>query len=215
VEEKRPGEALAVFETGKQTIFLGSTDLCLIRHIPDLVQGQLKALKIEGRMKSAYHVSGATRIYRAALDAYAADPSCYHLDPLWLEELDALSHRPYAEGFASGYPTAAPESLQTFNHPVSSCEVVGYVLGHDANGTLIEVKYPFARGETLQWLGPRMAGGHITVPAIFSEGGEALLRTVSATRVYLRLEGGEPLGLLPWSILRRKRQMAKFPGAAP
>ena len=204
VEKKRPGLMIPVFQDGQQTILLGSTDLCLIRQIPALVKSRVTALKIEGRMKSAYHVAVTTRLYRAALDAYAADPENYCVNPLWIEELDALSHRPYAEGFASGYPADHPQSLQTFNHPVSTCEIVGYVRDHCDDVCTIEVKNPFMMGETLEWIGPAMTGGTLTIDGIRTEAGEDVPRTISATLVHVTLGQAIP-NLSKFSILRRRK----------
>ncbi|MFH1132534.1 MAG: peptidase U32 family protein, partial [Pseudomonadota bacterium] len=147
VEKKRPGQVIPVFEDGEKTFFLGSTDLCLIGQIPSLVRSSVKSLKIEGRMKSAYYVAATTRIYRAALDAYANDPEKYCVNQMWIEELDAISHRSYAEGFASGYPAEQPQLLQTPSGTVGSCETVGYVTDLGDGFCTIEVKNPFGIGE--------------------------------------------------------------------
>ena len=82
-EEKRPGEYFPISEDEKGSYIMNSKDLCLIRQIPRLCGGGFASLKIEGRNKSAYYVANCVRIYRAALDAYAADPEHYCLDPLW------------------------------------------------------------------------------------------------------------------------------------
>jgi len=129
VEQKRPGEALPVYQTGRETFLMGSTDLCLLQHIPLLVQSGISSLKVEGRMKSEYYVATVARVYRVALDAYAADPEGYELDPALVAELDAVSHRPYDEGFAFGYPTNRPRKLQTENVLMTTHEMVAIVLG--------------------------------------------------------------------------------------
>ena len=43
---------MPVFETGRSTLFMGSTDLCLLRQIPLLMDSGIRSLKVEGRMKS-------------------------------------------------------------------------------------------------------------------------------------------------------------------
>ena len=53
MEEQRPGEYLPVFENERGTYIFNSKDLCMIEHIPDLVQAGIDSLKIEGRMKTA------------------------------------------------------------------------------------------------------------------------------------------------------------------
>ena len=70
-----------------------------MQHLPALIQAGVDSLKIEGRMKTLYYVAAVTRVYRAALDRYLADPHTYMVDPAWVEELDKVSHRPYDTGF--------------------------------------------------------------------------------------------------------------------
>jgi putative protease len=96
MEETRPGQFLAIEEDARGSYLLNSRDLCLIEHLPELLAAGVHSLKIEGRMKSRYYVAAVTRVYRAALDRYLADPVNYVCDPLWLEELDKVSHRPYS-----------------------------------------------------------------------------------------------------------------------
>lgn len=101
-EEKRPYEAYPVGEDESGTFILSSKDLCMIRHIPELVRAGVTAWKIEGRMKSQYYVAVVTRIYREALDRYFANPREYVYDPKWLSELEKVSHREYGTGFFFG-----------------------------------------------------------------------------------------------------------------
>ena len=203
VEQKRPGEAVPLFETGQQTILLGSKDLCLIEHIPELVRSGVRSLKVEGRMKSEYYVAAVARVYRAALDAYAADPEGYRLDPAWLDELNAVSHRPYCTGFAFGYPSHSPQDLQTHNRPVSSCQTVAYVLGSRRGLYELEVKNPFRSGEKLEWIGPANTGGVVEIGRIQDDQGLPLERTVSATVVFAELLGRAE-ALANDAILRRR-----------
>ena len=154
VEQKRPGEALPVYETERGTFLMGSTDLCMIQHIPRLVESGLASLKVEGRMKSEYYVATVARVYRAALDAYAADPEGYELDPTWGAELDAVSHRPYEDGFASGYSADRPRKLQTENRLMSTHEMVALVDAHDSDGYRMNVKHPFGVGTRWNGSGP-------------------------------------------------------------
>jgi putative protease len=166
VEQKRPGEALPVFEAGGQTILLGSKDLCLIEHLPDVVATGVHSLKVEGRMKSEYYVATVGRAYRAALDALARAEQTYALDERWLAELCAVSHRPFSPGFAFGYPQDDPARLQTHNRPVSDCVLVGYVDAVDGERLTVRVKNPFAPGDRLEWIGPGDAEGELRVAAL-------------------------------------------------
>ena len=68
VEEKRPGEYLPVYENDRGTYIFNSKDLCMIEHIPELVDAGVDSCKIEGRMKTALYVATVARTYRKAID---------------------------------------------------------------------------------------------------------------------------------------------------
>ena len=203
VEKKRPDESLPMIETERGTIFLGSTDLCLIEHIPELVQSGVQALKIEGRMNSEHYVAVVAQTYRAALDAYAKDPESYALDPTWMEDLDAVSHRPFAPGFAFGYPRERPESLQAHNRAASTHDVVGYVEACSEGLHRIAVKNPFEPGHELEWIAPGNLRGQTSIESITGPNGAPAVRAHGGTTVQARL--ADAACLAPLTILRRKK----------
>ncbi len=202
VEQKRPAEALPVFETGRETFLMGSTDLCLVKHIPLLAESGIASLKVEGRMKSEYYVATVARVYRAALDAYKGDPEGYELDPALLTELDAVSHRPYDEGFAFVYPADRPRKLQVENRLMTTHELVAIVEAAEADGYRLNVKQPFGVGDAFEWIGPAMAGGDVIVQSIARDG-KPIERSHCGTEVTVAFEGDTELADL--AILRRRR----------
>lgn len=114
VEEKHPDAPLPIEEqAGVGTFILSSKDLCMIDHIPELMESGISSFKIEGRMKSAYYTAVVTNAYRMAIDRYLADPAAYRPDPRWNEELDSVSHREYGTGFYFDDPTVDPQLVST------------------------------------------------------------------------------------------------------
>ncbi len=113
IEEKRPGEPIPVEETELGTFIMSSKDLCMIEHIPDLMESGVTSLKIEGRMKSAYYTAVVTNAYRMAIDAYLENPKEYRFDPAWLAELESVSHRTYGTGFFYAKPMEDPQLVST------------------------------------------------------------------------------------------------------
>jgi len=95
VEEKRRSDFFDIAEYSKGTEILSSKDLCLIDTLPAYVEAGVDAFKIEGRMKSVYHVANITRIYRDALDTIQNGGDYQAKLPFWKEELDLVSHRPF------------------------------------------------------------------------------------------------------------------------
>lgn len=102
VEETRPNEYFPVMEDEKGTYIMNSKDLCMIQHIPELVQSGVYSFKIEGRMKSEFYVASAVKAYREALDSYWEDPENFEFKQEWMDILLKVSHRPYHTGFFFG-----------------------------------------------------------------------------------------------------------------
>ena len=98
-EEKRPDLPIPIEQTELGTFIMSSKDMCTIEHVPELIRSGINSFKIEGRMKSAYYTAVVTNAYRMAIDAYLADPEKYEYDPMWLRELECVSHREYCTGY--------------------------------------------------------------------------------------------------------------------
>ncbi|MDY6849824.1 MAG: U32 family peptidase [Geoalkalibacter sp.] len=195
-EKTRPGEYMPVEEHQDGTFLFNSRDLCLIDHLPRLIDAGVDSLKIEGRMKSLYYVAAVTRVYRAALDLFYADPHNYVVDPLWREELDKVSHRPYGTGFLLG--EGSPQVHTADSAYVRSCDFVGLV--HRQDGELIvEGRNRFFPGENLELIGPGMRTESFKVDSI-----ETLEGTVApAGQPNMRMRIELPEGAQEGDILRR------------
>ena len=109
IEEKRPGVFLEISEE-QGTYIMNSKDMCMIEHLPKLIEAGISSFKIEGRMKSSYYAAVVTNAYRHALDeAFEGKP----LSQAWLDEMDKISHRKYGTGFYFG------EASQYYSRSVS------------------------------------------------------------------------------------------------
>ncbi len=188
VESLRPNEGIPIYETGRETVMLGSKDLCLIQHIPELIDSGVSSLKVEGRMKSEYYVAVIARVYRDALDLYRKDPDNFTFQQRWLEELDAVSHRPYDTGFAFGYSPLEPERLQAENIYSMTRELVGIV---ESDGKVF-VKNPFRSGDTLEWIAPCWQGAEVIVKDVTSLTGTAWECARPAEYAKVEFEGKIP-----------------------
>ncbi len=108
-EEKRPNMPIPIEQTELGTFILSSKDMCMIAHIPELMESGINSFKIEGRMKSAYYTAVVTNAYRMAIDAYLADPAHFTFNPAWTDELESVSHREYGTGFYFDSPAENPQ----------------------------------------------------------------------------------------------------------
>jgi len=99
MEEKRPGEHFPVYENDRGTFIFNSKDMCMIEHIPELINSGISSFKIEGRVKTEYYVATVVGVYRRAIDSYLSDPDNFIFDNAWKEELSKVSNRGYTTGF--------------------------------------------------------------------------------------------------------------------
>lgn len=143
VEEKRPGEYFEITEDGG-TYILNSHDMCMIEHIPELMEAGVCSFKIEGRMKSAYYTATVTNAYRHAIDAALAGKP---LDKVWVDETEKLSHRPYCTGFYFGDPGQHCAETSYFQ----TADIVGVVESCDGEGNAILIqRNKFTSGDSLE-----------------------------------------------------------------
>jgi putative protease len=106
VEETRPGEYFPVYENERGTYIFNSKDLCMIEHIPDLVEAGIDSWKIEGRMKTALYVATVARTYRKAIDDYLESPEKYEQNmPWYMEQIKSCTYRQFTTGFFYGKPS--------------------------------------------------------------------------------------------------------------
>lgn len=155
VEESRPGDYMPVYENERGTFLFHSKDLCMIGHLPDLIEAGVDSLKIEGRMKTALYVATAARTYRRALDDYAQSPELYkaHM-PWYLEQIANCTYRQFTTGFFYG---RADESAQIYDGAayVKEYTYLGVVGETDANGRCrIEQRNKFSVGESIEIMKP-------------------------------------------------------------
>ena len=116
VEEKRPDEHLPVIENENGTFIMSSKDMCMLRHIPALVEAGVSSFKIEGRMKSAYYTAVITNAYRMAIDAYLQNPAGYVFDEALYREVESVSHREYCTGYWFDNPLDTPHMTSTLGY---------------------------------------------------------------------------------------------------
>jgi putative protease len=211
-EQKRPDAPMTLVETGKETIFLGSSDLCMLPDLAHVVAAGVSSVKVEGRMKNEHYIAVVTQCYRQALDSIAAceDLDTWQPDPQWMAELESLAHHPYTTGFAYGYPAAEPESLQTGDRQGPGHDIVGIVQAVDAaTGQLtVDAKAMLREGETVEFFAPS-GKGWVQVDSIsLADTGRPLEKTHCSQVVRLTITpAGNGLGLekiTPRTILRRR-----------
>lgn len=174
VEEKRPGQYFEVDEQENGTYFMNSKDMCLIEHIPELIDAGISSFKIEGRAKSAFYVAAITNAYRAAIDGFMKAPSMdYKPEPWIVDEVYRISYRDYCTGFYFGDPTE-DANLYYDGIYIRNWDVIANVLDSDGEFVTVTQRNRFFKGDKLNVLMPGKEPFDITVEEMFNEKGEAI-----------------------------------------
>ena len=195
VEEKRPGQYFEISENGG-TYIMNSRDMRMIEHLAELLEAGISSFKIEGRMKSAYYTAVVTNAYRQALDAALEGRP---LDPLWVDETEKCSHRPYSTGFYFGEP-GQHDAEASYS---ATADVAAIVEDCDGEGNaLLTQRNKIFRGDTLELLLPGEKPLPFTADAILDPEGEELEDTRRAMMPFcLNLPACAPKG----AIVRKNR----------
>ena len=200
MEETRPGEYFPLYENERGTFLFNSKDLCMVDHLPDLMEAGIDSFKIEGRMKTALYVATVARTYRKAIDDYLLDPELYRQNlPWYQEQISNCTHRQFSTGFFYGKPSQEDQIYDNSTY-VKEYTYLGMVAGLDSRGLpYVEQKNKFCVGDEIEVMQPDGSNRKVRVRAIYDEQGQAM-ESAPHPRQELHLD----LGMQPnrYDILR-------------
>lgn len=147
MEEKRPGQYFPIEEDVRGTYVMNAYDLCMIEHLDDLARAGVNSFKVEGRNKRAFYVATVIHAYRAVMDGVAPDSV--------MDDLYAISHRPYGTGFFYGEPKQRQE-IDGYDKEYLHC---GTVVACEPCSGAFKItalcQNRFAEGDEVELLAPR------------------------------------------------------------
>lgn len=204
VEEKRPGEYFPVEENERGTYIFNSKDLCMIEHIPELVEAGIDSFKIEGRMKTALYVATVARTYRKAIDDYMESEACYREHMEWYQDqISNCTYRQFTTGFFFGKPSQDAQIYDS-NTYIKEYTYLGMVGEQSPEGLYgIEQRNKFSVGETIEVMKPDGRNLSVTVRRICDETGTEM---ESAPHPKQKLWIDLGCDLDAFDILRRKEE---------
>ena len=202
VEETRPGEYMPVYENDRGTFIFNSKDLCMIEHIPELLESGIDSFKIEGRMKTALYVAAVTRTYRKAIDDCKQDVNLYRRNLEWYkEEIGKCTTREFSTGFYFGKPGSDSQIYDNSTYH-KNYTYLGTVQERDSSDRArIEQKNKFSVGETIEVMKPSGENLLVSVKGIYDEEGRSQESAPHARQIVWVDLGITPE---PWDILRRR-----------
>ena len=203
VEETRPGEYMPVFENERGSFIFNSKDLCMIEHIPEIIESGITSLKLEGRVKTEYYVATVVKAYRDEIDRYLEDPKNYKFNKESLDELLKVSHRPYSTGFYFGKPDSNSQVYGSSSY-IRDYDLVGIVTDFDKKTGIATVsqRNRFFKGDEIEVLRPQKPFLTQKIEFMQNDKGEDIdvARNAEMT-VKLKFSEAVPKG----SMLRKKR----------
>ena len=203
-EETRPGEWMPVYENERGSYIFNSRDLCMIEHIPEMIEAGIDSFKIEGRMKTALYVATVARTYRKAIDDYLESPEKYRANMEWYKaEIGKCTYREFTTGFYFHKPDATTQIYDS-NTYVKNYTYIGTVETVFEDGSFqMEQKNKFTVGETIEIMKPDGRNLAVTVEEIRNEEGEQM-ESAPHPKQILRVRLSETPKA--YDILRRSEQ---------
>ncbi len=203
VEEKRPDEPMPIESGESGTFIFSSKDMCMIEHIPALMEAGIASFKIEGRMKSAYYTAVVTNAYRMAIDRWLdarAGGAAYCYDPAWLRELESVSHREYCTGYFFDDPAKVDHTCTQPGY-LREKAYLATVRDYDPEtGIATFIQHNKAcRGDAVELLTPGRVGIPFTLGELWDEEGNAIDATPHPLMIY---RTRVPFAVKPDDILR-------------
>lgn len=204
MEEKRPGEYYPIVENDKGTFIFNSKDLCMIKHIPDLIESGISSFKIEGRVKSQYYVATVVRAYRMAIDEYLRDPQNYEYNEEWLKEIKKASYRDFTTGFYFDKPTGE-DQVYTSSSYIRNYDFVGLILDYDEETKFatIEQRNRIFTGDEIEIFGPNKDYFVQRIDKMWNDEGEEI-EVAPHPQQIIRMKMKKPVE--KWDIIRRARK---------
>lgn len=203
MEEQRPGEYMPVFENERGTFIFNSKDLCMIEHVPELIEAGIDSFKIEGRMKTALYVATVARTYRRAIDDFMKSRELYEKNMPWYKsQISNCTYRQFTTGFFFGKPS---EEAQIYDNNTYLKEYTYLGIVEDFKEGLCQIRQrnKFSVGEMIEVMKPDGENESVTVLKILDEEGKEL-ESAPHPKQKLFLDLGTTLS--QYDILRRKEE---------
>jgi putative protease len=187
VEELRPHEFYPITEDSRGTYVFNSRDLCMIRHLPELIQTGVTSFKIEGRMKGIHYLATVVKTYRDAIDTWFADPQNYALNPRWEQELSQVYHREYGTGFFFDEPESIAPNANDI-HQGQIHRFIGKILAcRNPDLHLVEIRNKLCRTDSVAVMAPGVPVTDTDILGLYDENGTPIDQAQPNTRALLKL----------------------------
>ncbi|MCL2499534.1 MAG: U32 family peptidase [Defluviitaleaceae bacterium] len=189
--EEKSGERLPVVEDDGGTYIFNARDLCMIRHIPELINAGIRSFKIEGRMKTSYYVAATVKAYREAIDDYFTDLELYKSKlNHYQNEINRIGQPPFSTGFYFGKVTGNDHAYKGDSRETQQ-DFLAIIEGYDEERDLYlaEQRNKFSVGDKIEILRPGKPDYTQTIDALYDGEGKPILSAPHPKqKVYVKLK---------------------------
>ncbi|HEM2741842.1 peptidase U32 family protein [Streptococcus suis] len=157
---------------------MSAVDMCMIDHIPDMIENGVDSLKIEGRMKSVHYVSTVTNCYKAAVDAYLESPEKFEaIKQDLIDEMWKVAQRELATGFYYS-PPSENEQLFGARRKIPEYKFIAEVVAFDKETmtATIRQRNVINEGDQVEFYGPGFRHFETTIQDLHDSNGEKIER---------------------------------------
>lgn len=207
-EKTRPNEYMPIVEEDRGTYIFNSKDLCMIDHIPELIDAGIMSLKIEGRIKTAFYVGTIVKAYREAIDDYLTSPDIYNKkrdSGYYIQEAAKASYRGFTTGFYYGKP-GKDEQIYTTSSYIRTYDFIGMVKDYDTETgfATIEQRNKFVKGDEVEFMLQNGGVFKQTIDEIYTLDGESVNEAPHPQQL-LKVKTSHPVK--PFDMMRKEDNM--------
>ena len=152
LEETRPGQYQEIIQDDKGTHILSTKDLCLVKHLKEMINAGIDSFKVEGRTKSLYYVSATAKAYREAIDAVVKNPDS-NMEP-YFKELLKVGNRGYTTGFYLGEDYPSDGYSYDISKGLAGADFLCEIIGKNGDSYKIRTKNKFNKNEDIEIITP-------------------------------------------------------------
>lgn len=207
-EKTRPNEYMPIVEEDRGTYIFNSKDLCMIDHIPELIDAGIMSLKIEGRIKTAFYVGTIVKAYREAIDDYLTSPDIYNKkrdSGYYIQEAAKASYRGFTTGFYYGKP-GKNEQIYTTSSYIRTYDFIGMIKDYDTETgfATIEQRNKFIKGDEVEFMLQNGGVFKQTIDEIYTLDGESVNEAPHPQQL-LKVKTSHPVK--PFDMMRKEDNM--------
>jgi len=206
VEELRPGHFMPLAEDDRGSYIFNSRDLCMIEHVPEMIEAGIASLKIEGRMKGINYLAAVVKTYRQAIDAYyqihsGQTPGIYAVSEDWRKALAGINQRGYCTGFYLSDPEAVLPNYEK-DQPENNPRFVGKIETLiSANCFLAGVRNKIQTGDAIDILTAKGPDQSCRIAKMITTANEEITVAQPNSTAYIEIEF--PTGCKPHCIVQK------------